>query len=453
MLESAIFRLALVLVVVLANSFFVAAEFAIVSVRETRMQQLLAQGRTGAAAVLDLKAHIEEFLPAAQLGVTLVSLALGWLGEPVVVDLLLQGARFAHLQLPPRIIHPVALTLAFAAITYLEVLLGELVPKSLALQRSERIALAVAAPMEVFIRLTRPAVRVMNSSATAVLRLFRAPLGAEGVVHSPQELKLVTTATRRMDLLSVFQEEIIHRSIDLAHVTVREIMTPRARIVLLPANLPIERASARIIEEQHSRVPVFEPESRPDAAAEQDRIIGVVYSKDVSRLMHFRSRAPGVASLTLREIMRPVSVIPETKLVIELLREFQRDRRQIAVVVDEFGSTTGLVTAEDTIEQIVGELEDEFDVAARGPTLASSGDLTLDGATPLRDLTVQLRWEFPREAGVETLAGFLLSQLGHLPEVGERLLFKGRRYTITAMDGRRIARIRVQMEDPVLAES
>ncbi len=446
MLEWMLFRVIMVAVFILANAFFVAAEFALVSVRETRVEQLLAQGRTGARAVLHLKHTIDEFLPAVQFGVTLAALALGWLGEPVITEMLLQAARISHVQISMRALHPIAIAIAFATITYFEVLLGELVPKSLALQRAERIALAVATPMDAFIRLTRPAVRLMNSSATLVLRLFRAPLRGEGAVHSPEELKLVATATRRMGLLPAFQEEIIHRAIDLNHVTVREIMTPRARMFLLAADLPIEVASARIVEEQHSRIPVFDPVPRAGAAAEQDRIIGVVYSKDVSRLMHFRvaSRAfRGEASpLTLRQMMRPANVVPETKLAVELLQEFQQDRRQIAIVVDEFGSTVGLVTAEDALEQIVGELEDEFDLVPR--VLPAQADvMELDGTTPLRDLTTQLRWMFPREAGIETLAGFLLTQLGRIPVVGDRVTYEGRAFTVSEMQERRVARVRV----------
>ena len=446
MLEWTLFRVIMVAVFILANAFFVAAEFALVSVRETRVEQLLAQGRSGAGAVLHLKHSIDEFLPAVQFGVTLAALALGWLGEPVVSEILLQAARLVHLQIPMRVLHPMAIAVAFATITYFEVLLGELVPKSLALQRAERIALAVATPMDAFIRLSRPAVRLMNHSATLVLRLFRAPLRGEGAVHSPEELKLVATATRRMGLLPVFQEEIIHRAIELNHVTVREIMTPRARMFLLSADLAVEAASARIVEEQHSRVPVFDPLSRVGAAAEQDRIVGIVYSKDISRLMHFRvvsrSFGAGSADLTLRQIMRPATVVPETKLAAELLQEFQQDRRQIAIVVDEFGSTVGLVTAEDALEQIVGELEDEFDLVPRVlPTLADV--MELDGTTPLRDLTTQLRWTFPREAGVETLAGFLLTQLGRIPVVGDHLAHEGRMFTVSEMQDRRVARVRV----------
>jgi CBS domain containing-hemolysin-like protein len=348
-------------------------------------------------------------------------------------------------RLPPHAViyaHTAAVIFAFSLITYFEVLLGELVPKSLALQRTERIALAVAGPMDVFIRLTRPVVKLMNASAAVVLRLFRAPLRGEGAVHSPEELKLIATATRRMGLLPVFQEEIIHRAIELNHVTVREIMTPRGSIFSLSADLPLQQASARIVEEQHSRVPVYDPANGPE------HIIGIVYSKDISRLMHFRTVAlslggKGESALTLRQVMRELTVVPETKLAIELLQEFQERRRHIAIVVDEFGSTVGLVTAEDVLEQIVGELEDEFDIS-KSPLLSTTGAMSLDGSTTLRDLGNQLHWTFPREAGVETLAGFLLANLGHIPTVGESVDYEGRRFEVAEMAGRRISRVIVE---------
>jgi CBS domain containing-hemolysin-like protein len=454
MLEWMLFRAVMVALFILMNSFFVAAEFALISVRETRMEQLLAQGRPGARTALKLKHSIDEFLPAVQFGVTLASLALGWLGEPAVAEMLLNLAGRWVAVMPAHAVlyaHAAAIAIAFAAITYFEVLLGELVPKSLALQRAERIAMAVAGPMDVFIRITRPAVRLMNRSAALVLRLFRAPLTGEGSVHSPEALKLIASATRRMGLLPVFQEQIIHRAIELNHVTVREIMTPRGKIFSLPADMPIERASARIVEEQHSRIPVYEVRSEEGAGvvADPDRIVGVVYSKDISRLMHLRAVTLGLGGavdygLTLRQVMRDVFVVPETKLAVELLQEFQQRRRQIAVVVDEFGSTVGIVTAEDVLEQVVGELEDEFDVAGKTAGFNSAGVMSLDGSTTLRDLSTQLRWVFPREAGVETLAGFLLAQFGHLPEVGESLVFGGRRFVVTEMAGLRIARVRVE---------
>jgi len=292
--------------------------------------------------------------------------------------------------------------------------------------------------------MTRPAVKLMNVSATVVMRVFRAPLRGEGSAHSPEELKLMATQTRRMGLLPPFQEEMIHRAIELNQVVASEIMTPRGKIFSLPANMELEAASARIVEEQHSRVPVYDP------AEGREHIIGVVYSKDVARLMHFRAITQGLGSkgpsgTTVRQVMRDVLVVPETKLALELLQEFQERRRHIAIVVDEFGSTLGLVTTEDVLEQVVGEVEDEFDTGRNLPMADAGGGILLDGSASLRDLVTQLRWKLPREAGVETLAGFLLSRLGHIPNAGEHVDFGTRRFTVTQMDGKRIARVRVEM--------
>lgn len=436
---------------ILANSFFVAAEFALISVRETRIEHLVALNRPGARTALRLKQNLDEVLPAVQFGVTIASLALGGIGEPSIANAVARHLpRVAWLpgsaEHPEIYAHTMAVVLAFAIITYLEVLLGELVPKALALQRAERIALAVAGPVEVFIGITRPAVTVMNASATLVLHVFRAPLRAEFSAHSPEELKLMATATRRVGMLPAIQEEMIHRAIEVSHVVASEVMTPRGKIFSLPADLTLEAASARIVEEQHSRVPVYDPRQS------KDHIIGVAYSKDVARLMHFRSVSQGLSSraesgVQLRHVMRDVLVVPETKPVLELLQEFQERRRQIAIVVDEFGSTLGLVTAEDVVEQVVGELEDEFDTARVLPLAAPGGGLLLDGSASLRDLVTQLRWNLPRESGVETLAGLLLLKLGHIPEAGESVELDGRRFVVQRMEGRRIAQVRIEPEE------
>jgi CBS domain containing-hemolysin-like protein len=207
--------------------------------------------------------------------------------------------------------------------------------------------------------------------------------------------------------------------------------------------MSLEEASGRIVEEQHTRVPVY------DSERGRDHIIGVVHAMDVARLMHFRSVAQSMGNtadsgLTVRQVMRDVLVVPETKLAVELLREFQERRRQIAVVVDEFGSTLGMVTAEDILEQVVGELEDEFDIAKVLPLAAPGGGVLLDGSASLRDLVTQLHWKLPREAGVETLAGLLLTRLGHLPAPGESVEIDGRRFTVVEIDRRRISKVRVE---------
>jgi CBS domain containing-hemolysin-like protein len=240
-----------------------------------------------------------------------------------------------------------------------------------------------------------------------------------------------------MGVLPRFQETLIHRALELEDVPIREIMTPRQKIFALPSNLPIEAASAQVIEHMRSRVPVYDETRGPE------HIIGVIYSKDLARLIFFRTAAP-VVELKLSQVMREVMVVPETKSVLDLIREFQQRRRQMAIVVDEYGSTVGLVTAEDAIEQLTGELEDEFDSPALPVLTTTGGALLMDGVVNLRDLETQTQWSLPRDGGVETLAGFFLMRLGHIPKEGESLVYEGRRLTVVEMDNRRIAKIRVE---------
>jgi len=238
MSEFLLFHGVAIVVLILANGFFVAAEFALVSVRETRIEQLIAERKPGARIVRRLQENLGDFLPAVQLGVTLCSLALGWIGEPAIAGIFEQAmGPLPHARLYA---HLAAVPLAFAFITYFHVLLGELVPKALALQRADQISVAIAGPMEVFIHLARPVVRLMNRSAALVLRLFRAPLTTEGAVHSPEELKLIATAARRMGMLPEYQESLIHRAVEVNEVVTREIMTPRQRIFSLPADMLVE---------------------------------------------------------------------------------------------------------------------------------------------------------------------------------------------------------------------
>ena len=443
---------------ILANAFFVAAEFALVSIRETRIEQMLAAQVPGARSVRCLQQDLDDFLPAVQLGVTLCSLALGWLGEPLAAAVFRGwlGAlplTQAHAHAYAHVAAAAAVVLGFALITYFHVVIGELVPKSLALRRAEALAVAVAPPMLVFMALARPAVRLLKGSAAVILRGFDIPMTQKGAVHSPEELKLIATAARRMGVLPKFQETLIHRALELDEVSIREIMTPRQKIFSLPSNMPIEEASARVIERKHSRVPVYDESRGPE------HIVGVVYSKDLARLMYLRPTARAAAAtpfaeLKLSQVMRDVLVAPETKSVLDLIRDFQQRRRPMAIVVDEYGSTVGLVTAEDAIEQLTGELEDEFDSPALPVLTTTSGVLLMDGGVNLRDLETQMQWSLPREGGVETLAGFLLMRLGHIPEAGESNVYEGRRLTVVEMEGRRIAKIRVEpveKEKPISA--
>ena len=424
-----------VAMLILVNAFFVAAEFALVSIRATRIEQLLVAGVPGARAVRRLQQNLDDFLPAVQLGVTFCSLALGWLGEPLAAGVLMGWmGELPHARVYA---HIVAVTLSFAFITYMQVVVGELVPKSLALRRSEALAVAVARPMLLFIAVARPAVRLLKNSAAIILRGFDIPVTQKDAVHSPDELKLIATAARRMGVLPALQETLIHRALELDDVVTREIMTPRQKIFSLPSNLPLKEASAQVIDNMHSRVPVF------DEKRGAEHVIGVVYSKDLARLMFFRPSLP-VAELQLSQVMHDVLVVPETKTVLDLIGEFQQRRRHMAIVVDEYGSTVGIVTAEDAVEQLTGEFEDEFDSPSHPILTTAAGALLIEGSANLRDLKTQMHWTLPRGGGVETLAGFLLARLGHIPRAGESVLYEGRRLTVVEMDRRRIAKIRVE---------
>src|SRR5438270_594033 len=327
MVTLVLLRIILVVLLVAANAFFVAAEFAMVSVRDTRIQQLIEQRRLGARIVQKIQQRLDEFLPAVQFGVTLASLGLGWAGEGTLAGILqpwMQNVPYARLYA-----HGIALTLAFIVITYMHVLLGELVPKSLALQRAERVALAVAGPMEFFMSLAHPFLVLMNKSANLVLRGFGSRLMREGGVHSPEELKLIVTASRRVGLLPEAQEEMIHNAMELGNLSVREIMVPRHNMFSLPADMALEDAMARVVEEQHSRVPVYDPEKG------KENIIGLLYSKDLSRMMHMRLSVGDLFSrksseIKVRHIMREVLFVPESKTLDDLLVEFQKRKRHLA---------------------------------------------------------------------------------------------------------------------------
>jgi len=430
-----------VAMLILANAFFVAAEFALVSIRDTRIEQLLEAQIPGARAVRRLQQGIDDLLPAVQLGVTLCSLALGWLGEPLAAELLEPWlGALPHADL---FAHIAAVVLGFAFITYFHVVVGELVPKSLALRRAEALAVAVAPPMLVFMALVRPAVRLLRGSAAAVLRGFDVPMTERAAVHSAEELKLIATAARRLGLLPPFQEMLIHRAVELDDVPVREIMTPRQKIFSLPSNLLLEDACARVMARHYSRIPVY------DEARGPEHIVGVVYARDLARLLYFRTTSSSPQpELRLAQIAREVVVVPETKSVLDLIRDLQQRRRHLAVAVDEYGSIVGLVTVEDAIEQITGELEDEFDSPSRPVLTTAGGAVVMDGGVNLRDLETQMQWKLPRDGGVETLAGFLLYRLGHIPQTGESIAFEDRRFTVLDMDARRIAKIRVEPIQP-----
>ncbi|MGA2234667.1 MAG: hemolysin family protein [Terriglobales bacterium] len=444
MIAYVLLRVFVILLLVAANAFFAAAEFALVSVRETRIQQLIEAHRAGARTVLKLHQQLGRVVNGVQLGITVTSLTLGWLGEPVLARLL--EGWIGNVPHAAIYAHAIAVTVAFVMITSLLVIMGELVPKSLALQRAERVALAVAAPMDVFLTVTAPLTIGMSRAAGFVLRAFGTPEIRHGSVHSPDELRLIVTAARTSGQLSSAQEEVLLNALELDNIAARQVMVPRTRIFSLPADLNMDEALSRVVEEQHSRVPVYDPQRGPE------HIIGVLYAKDLMRWTRLRlgliadpSAAMRISQMKIGQIMHDVLVVPETKSLLELLGEFQRHKRHLAVVVDEFGSTAGVVSVEDVLEQLVGELEDEFDVASAQPVVTdANAPLVLDGAINIRDLEAQYELKLPQDEGFETLAGFLLSRLQKMPIGGEAFDYEGRRFVVEKMDGHRIATVRIE---------
>ncbi len=370
MIAYVLLRVFVILLLVAANAFFAAAEFALVSVRETRIQQLIEAHRAGARAVLKLHQQLGRVVNGVQLGVTITSLTLGWLGEPVLARLF--EAWIGSIPHAAIYAHAIAVAIAFVMITSLHVILGELVPKSLALQRAERVALAVAAPMDVFLTVTAPLTIGMSRAAGFVLRAFGTREIRHGSVHSPDELKLIVTAAHHSGQLSSAQEEMLLNALELDSITARQVMVPRTRIFSLPSDLTLDEALARVVDDQHSRVPVYDPQRGPE------HIIGVLYAKDLMRWTRLRlgmtaapPAAQRISQMKIGQVMHDVLVVPETKSLLELLGEFQQRKRHLAVVVDEFGSTAGVISVEDVLEQLVGELEDEYDVASTSGAFTS----------------------------------------------------------------------------------
>jgi len=455
MLAFVLLRVLLVVFLVAANAFFAAAEFALVTVRDTRIQQLIEARRIGARILLRLHRNLDEVVNGVQLGVTVVSLTLGWIGEPMVAHFV-ESLRFLQ-RVPHAMIyaHTIAIVIAFGLITGMHVILGELVPKSLALQKAEQVALTVAAPMDVWLTLTRPLIFIMSRSAGSVLKAFGLKKMRQGPVHSPDEVKLIVSASRELGQIAPAQEAMVHNALDLENITAREVMVPRPDIFSLPGDLTLQDALDQVVEEQHSRIPVYDPKSGPE------HIIGILYAKDVMRWVRLRISARAfpavgtrVSEMKISQIMHDALVVPETKLLAELLEEFKERKRHMAIVVDEFGSTAGLITVEDILEQLVGEIEDEHDIASpESVQLAESKMLVLDGTVGLRDLESQYALLLPREAGFETLAGFMLSKLQKIPSVGDTCYYGGKRFVVEEMDGHRIARVKVEDVQPAAAQA
>jgi CBS domain containing-hemolysin-like protein len=434
-----LFRILLVVLLIGVNGFFAAAEVALLSVRHSRLRQMAEQGQAGAQAALNLLSNPGRLLSVTQVGVTLASLGLGWAGEDTLYQILAKLLLPLNTPLTGKFLHAISLAVSFLVISYLHVVIGEVVPKNLAIARADRLAALVAPALLVFYRISIAFVVIIEKSAGFLTRALQRGGGAHGGGHSAEELKLIVSASRGLGYLPEAQEDMIHRVLDLEAISVREIMVPRNDIISIEGDATLDDVLRKMIETQHSRLPVYE-----DAP---EKIIGILHYKDLlpvweERRRSIRSGRP-IRTFSVTRLLRPHLVVPETKPLSQMLEEFRQGRSHMAMVVDEFGTIVGMVTVEDVLEQLVGRIEDEHDEKIQ-PRAAETNEMELDGATRIRDLESEFGIEIPAEAGFETLAGFLLFRLGKIPQVGESVDYNGRRYSVLEMERNRIARVRIE---------
>jgi CBS domain containing-hemolysin-like protein len=432
---SVTFRLALVGALIAGNAFFVIAEFALVRVRSTRLRELSAQGYGSADVALRLVGKLEDVLSAVQLGITMMSLGLGWVGEPAIAALFLPWLTPLLGEAGAGVAHGMAVGVAFAAITFLHVALGELVPKNVALARADEVSMIIARPMDVFMRVSFPAMRFINAAAAKMSRWLGATPQPEAMVHSPEEMKMLIAAGRDGGLLPADQEAMIRRVFDLDRVLVREVMVPAPDIVAIPVSISVDELLKLVTDTNYSRLPVYD--------GTPDKVIGQLSVKELLRVWALHRQTHSTV-FPLRALLRPVIFVPETKPLNELLAEFRARHRPTALVVDEFGRITGLVTIEDILEAVVGEIEDEYDLEERPRLDAGATSLELDGATTLLDLENLYQVPLPRDRGFETLGGFTSWRLGKIPARGEGFAYQNWKFTVLEMDRRRVAKVRVE---------
>jgi putative hemolysin len=411
---------------VLLNGLFVAAEYGLVTARRTKIVELEQQGNRRARDVLKIVSRPPRFIAAMQLGVTLTSLGIGALGEPVLAELL-----------DPVLATILAVAIAFIVITTLHVVIGELVPKGIALGYPERTALAVSAPVRGFFVLFAPFVWLLQHATAAVLRAIglQHP-GAENEVHSEAELKMLLNVSSEAGEIEHGEREMLYKVFDFADKEVHEVMVPRPQVVAVKADMPAEEALGAVLESPYTRYPVYRDSL--------DEIIGVLHVRDLFSALHER----GIAQVEIAELLRPVYIVPETKDLAALLAEFRKQNQHMAVVVDEYGDMDGIVTLEDVLEEIVGEIEDEFDLPDESVEVIDDTHIRIAGTFPIDDFNEQFGTEIEIE-DYHTMAGYVFGRLGRAPEVGDEIRTDGAVLRVVEIEGSRIQRLEVELPDPL----
>lgn len=429
-------------VLVLVNGFFVAAEFALVSVRRTRIEQLANEGHTLGRLTHKVIQDLDLYIAATQLGITMASLGIGFIAEPAIEHLV--SPTLVAWGLAPGTVTTISFALAFGLSTALHIVFGELAPKSLALQRAEQVSLAIAVPMIAFTTVFRPVIWLLNVTGNGVVRLFGLkPVPGHHGVHSEEEIRMIVSASRQEGVLEEQEKELLNNVFDLSDTPVRGIMTPRVDMVALAKSASLRRFMALNEEHAYSRVPIYDETI--------DRIVGIAYIGDV--LKHLDR----LDQVTLAEVARPAVFAPENMKVIDLFQLFQKKKTHMAIVVDEFGGTAGVVTLEDALEEVVGEIYDESDEPEEEKQIKDLGDGTylFDAMINVSEVEKALAIDLDDEiqGNYETLSGFLFHKFEYIPQVGEEVEAEGWTFHVDAADERRVITIRAYRKQPPAAQA
>jgi CBS domain containing-hemolysin-like protein len=423
-----LWRLGGLMALVFATGFFVAAEFAIVTVRKTRIDQLIAEGHRGAHAVRRAISAPDRYIAATQLGITMASLGLGWMAEPALASLFDPALNAMPAYLAATTKHTISVALAFLIITALEIVFGELTPKWIALQRSEATALWVVRPLELFMQAFWPFIRIVHGMAQAIIKA----LGFESAdhragVHSEEELKMLVTASLEAGVLEEQEEQMLHRVFGFADLTAGQVMIPRTELVAVAAETPLHDVVTQIARGHHTRLPVY----RTDL----DDVSGTLHVTDVLRAL----RGPD-QNVTAGALAREVLAVPETLGADDLLAEMRRRHVREAVVIDEYGGTAGLVTFESLMERIVGEIPSEFGAGTSRISAREDGSCDIDGLALITDINAQFALHIDEDT-YNTIGGYVLGRLGRRARVGDVIDVEGRRLRVQALDGLRVANV------------
>ncbi len=436
-----------ILLLIFGTSFFVASEYSIISVRKTRIQQLIGEGRGGAKEVGNALDHLDRFIAAIQIGVTMASLGLGALGEPVLAQIFIPWFE-TFLPEGEALLsaHGIAIAMAFLIVTILEIVLGEVVPKILARQKAEATALFLIRPLNLFVTLFRPIIWLVTFMSNLVLRVIGLRPDAEHTgVYSVEELEMLVTSSRKAGVLDRDEEVILRRVFDFGEITARQVMRPRTEIAAIPVTASLEEVMQAVVEHKHTRFPVYDENL--------DNIVGILYAQD---LLEAIALAAGYGQsdstepaqdqgmpFDLRAIVRPPKIMPETMDVADLLPQMQKSGVQMVVVIDEYGGTAGIVTLEDIIEEIVGEVRDEFEpesASSSGINVTPDGTL-IEGMVDIDEVNDVLDLGIRSEA--DTIGGYVFEMIGRKPELGDEVRHNGHIFRVEQLDGLRIAQVRV----------